>query len=89
MGNHQDKTRPRARPRPLGGAKWEPLQKEGLDPSAATVLSRQLAEMATYLLVWGEAWVAPSGDRERQKWFKALKTHEASVLAPSSDARSP
>ncbi|CAK9105380.1 unnamed protein product, partial [Durusdinium trenchii] len=43
------------RPRPLGGAKWEPLQKEGLDPSAATVLSRQLAEMATYLLVWGEA----------------------------------
>ncbi|CAK9110029.1 1 [Durusdinium trenchii] len=42
-------------PRPLGGAKWEPLQKEGLDPSAATVLSRQLAEMATYLLVWGEA----------------------------------
>ena len=44
------------RPRAIGGAKWEPLKKEGLEPSAAAVLSRQLTEMATYLLVWGEAW---------------------------------
>lgn len=41
-------------PRAIGGAKWEPL-KEDLEPSAAAVLSRQLTEMATYLLVWGEA----------------------------------
>lgn len=43
------------RPRAIGGAKWEPLKKEDLEPSAAAVLSRQLTEMATYLLVWGEA----------------------------------
>ena len=42
------------RPRPIGGAKWEPL-KESVEPSTAAVLSRQLTEMATYLLVWGEA----------------------------------
>eukprot|EP00435_Cladocopium_sp_Y103_P074799 s114_g51.t1 len=41
-------------PRPIGGAKWEQL-KESVEPSTAAVLSRQLTEMATYLLVWGEA----------------------------------
>ena len=36
-------------PWPLGGAKWEPLKGED------RCLARQLTEMATYLLVWGEA----------------------------------
>ena len=44
-----------ARPRPVGGARWEPLRKDGLDPATAAILSRQLTEMAVYLLVWGEA----------------------------------
>lgn len=42
-------------PRPVGGARWEPLRKDGLDPATAAILSRQLTEMAVYLLVWGEA----------------------------------
>ncbi|CAJ1416044.1 unnamed protein product [Effrenium voratum] len=41
--------------RPVGGAKFEPLKREGVDPASAAILSRQLTEMATYLLVWGEA----------------------------------
>eukprot|EP00438_Fugacium_kawagutii_P005124 Skav215187 [mRNA] locus=scaffold3330:62429:82690:- [translate_table: standard] len=43
-------TRHSLRPRAIGGAKWEPLQKEGLEPTAAAVVSRQLTEMVTYLL---------------------------------------
>ncbi|CAE8697970.1 unnamed protein product [Polarella glacialis] len=44
-----------------GGAQWQAIGSDGSAPAAATesddpaTLSAQLAEMATYLLVWGEA----------------------------------
>eukprot|EP00931_Biecheleriopsis_adriatica_P039465 TRINITY_DN22569_c0_g2_i1.p1 TRINITY_DN22569_c0_g2~~TRINITY_DN22569_c0_g2_i1.p1 ORF type:complete len:2009 (+),score=358.66 TRINITY_DN22569_c0_g2_i1:92-6118(+) len=40
---------------PLGGAKWDEFRSSGSLAAEAATLSTQLAEMATYLLVWGEA----------------------------------